>query len=185
MTCERACELSALAASGEITTAEQHLLAAHTVSCNQCRAEVEAFESLRSQLTTLREDSAPDYVYSAVRARVAAEIASRHRPAWIAAWASLAAAVVCALVVIVEFHPQAPVTVPDDKQIPVHVVQAGPSTADAPVPVRHVRRKSVVSLTPEPAEPLVIRMLTDDPDVVMYWIADAAPEKKFTKEMIQ
>jgi hypothetical protein len=36
----------------------------------------------------------------------------------------------------------------------------------------------------EPAEPLVVHMFTDDPDVVIYWIADARGSSS-KKEIIQ
>jgi hypothetical protein len=50
----------------------------------------------------------------------------------------------------------------------------------AVVPAKHVlhRRKPAVRLvrTALPATPLVVKMVTDDPDVVIYWISDTRGE---------
>jgi hypothetical protein len=57
--------------------------------------------------------------------------------------------------VVAVAHPPAP------KEMPV-----APVTPKAVTAVRTPRPK------PEPAEPLVVKLITDDPNVVIYWIAN-------------
>ena len=49
---------------------------------------------------------------------------------------------------------------------PVHVAVSAPQIKLPPVRARHVRRQRV------PAEALRVKILTSDPDVVIYWIVD-------------
>lgn len=109
----------------------------------------------------------PPVAYAAVRARAMERVAEGRRrvwPLWIAA--ATAAAGVASMLFL---RTTPPATPPVAAAIPVAA-----SPAPAPVPplpivrVRH-RRHPKPAL---PGEPLQIKMLTDDPDVVIYWIVD-------------
>jgi hypothetical protein len=186
MNCEQARELAALAASGDLTPMELSTLESHTADCSECGAEAAAFEELCGQLSAMRED-APGHVYSAVRARVAAEILDRNRSRWFAMWPVFAAVVTCALVLaIVLLRRESPqVERPSPPaSVEVAAAQIAPPDVFAPWPKRRVRRTAARVATPVPDEPLVVHMFTDDPDVVIYWIADARG-KRSEKEIIQ
>jgi anti-sigma factor RsiW len=103
MNCEEAWVAAALAASGDATQAELRTLETHTAGCAACLAEVAGFETLCSQLHQMREVSAPDSVYAAVRARVVSEIQWRETTGrrcrrWVLAWSPLAASAACGII---------------------------------------------------------------------------------------
>ena len=105
--------------------------------------------------------------YTAVRARVLAEIEGTRSPwrrlAWISGAGALAAALLLALAV--ERRP----TLPPLPQ----VVAAIPAAPAAPV----VRERPIQTAAAQPAprpprEPLTIKLQTSDPNIVIYWIAE-------------
>lgn len=188
MNCEQARDLAALAASGDVTTEERSALAAHNAGCGECRAEADAYAELCGQLAAMRGESAPEYVYAAVRTRVVAQIGERRRPHWVAAWSTLAAVVACSVVTIVALRDRAPIVTQPPGKYAVPATVAALST-EAPAIVapslRHrVRERVVRAAVQEASDPLVVQMFTDDPDVVIYWIADARG-KRSERESIQ
>jgi anti-sigma factor RsiW len=174
--CEQARELAALAASGDVTPAEERALACHMAGCGECRAEAQEFEVLCGHLAAMREESAPEHVYAAVRARVLGEIGERHRSGWLAAWPAFAVVVACTVILAVVLHPEARVTnhqVHQPEAVVAETAAPEEATAIAASPaLRRVRRAVKLAKSQEPVEPLVVHMFTDDPDVVIYWIAD-------------
>jgi hypothetical protein len=105
--------------------------------------------------------------YTAVRARVLAEIERQHNPWRRLAWLSGVAALIAALFLATPMpRPQLP-------QLPkVAAPSAAGLLAHAPQPrverVAHARR-----VTPRPhRDPLTIKLQTSDPNIVIYWIAD-------------
>ena len=102
--------------------------------------------------------------YAAVRARVMNELARRARPWWSHGWVwGLAAAGVALLAVAtnVDWRPRV-------EPMPV-VALAHPAAPE----VRKAARRPPIARETRKAkgEALLVRMLTDDPDVVIYWIA--------------
>jgi hypothetical protein len=104
--------------------------------------------------------------YTAVRARVTAEI-ERSRMAWRRlAWISGVGAMAAAVLLTVELHRP-------EVARPAPVAIAIPPAPAAPV----VRRDPVEVARARPAarrhrEPLTIKLQTSDPNIVIYWIAD-------------
>jgi len=185
MNCEQACEFIALAASGDVTADEQSAIVAHMADCAACRDEAAAFSAISGELAAMRNDAVPDYAFAAVRAHVASEIAGRKRPAWLSAWPAFAAVVACSVMLVILLSPAAPG--PDRLVLPevppvVALVPSVESPAVVP-PVRRIRKPAPPKIH-KPAEPLVVKMLTDDPEVIIYWIADARREGQ-EKEIIQ
>jgi hypothetical protein len=184
--CEQASGLVALAASSDVTPEERRALESHAAGCAECRAEASAFEALCGQLAAMREEAAPGHAYAAVRARVVAEVNLRRRQGRVAAWAGFAAVVACSLILVVALHHEAPITA----QPPVPVRAAVADVPDevpaivAPSANRRIRKVAMGVETQESGEPLVVHMLTSDPDVVIYWIADAKG-KRSSKGVIQ
>jgi hypothetical protein len=147
----------------------------------------ESIEFLREA----HNDPLPDAQFAAVRARVLAEIA-RPRPArriwgwklvrpWNLAAICTAAALVWILLVRPEHGPpHRPVSQPART-----LASAAPLPGAAPtrLPRPHrVRRHTSgppvqrAGLKPAPAEPLVVKLVTDDPNVVIYWISTSTGE---------
>jgi anti-sigma factor RsiW len=172
MNCERACELIALAASGDVTLAEQAAIDRHMTSCAACREEATAVGVLTDELAAIRGDSLPESAFAAVRTRVVEELASRRKLAWLRAWPAFAAAMACTAIVAVLLRPVTtppPLPVEQAEVLPQPLEQ--PSAAPPVAPVHSAKPR--VTRIHKPSGPLVIQMLTNDPNVVIYWIADA------------
>jgi hypothetical protein len=152
MTCQE-CELLLGGDKADATVGD------HLSVCVQCRALQEELQANALALSSLRDDELP-------RVRM-----TEHRPAipWIAA---VAAGLLIALIAyqasqrkpVAETHPQ-----PGQLAAPA-TVELPPE----PVPKFAVRRRK-----PKPSrrgapleQPLLVKMLTPDPDVVVYWIVD-------------
>jgi hypothetical protein len=134
---------------------------------------------LAQSLALLREaHSAPLAAahFSAVRARVVAELEQQRRPLWRRAWGYGLAAAAVALLAMLALRPG---RTPERRTNVVVAVHA-PSIAVSepvipPAPHRRVARRVVrpPSVPDSPArEPLIVKLLTDDPNVVIYWIED-------------
>lgn len=159
-------------------------LAEHLGVCANCR---EFAREVEANHAALSETAVHPAAFTAVRARVRAEIqASRRRRAW---WMwSAAAAAVCVAILSVSYLVM-PKRVAPAKVAPV-VAQVAPV---APTPQQTVasqprlsntRRASVRKRThkfglvadhsapAQKTEPLVIKMLTNDPNVIIVWLVD-------------
>ena len=123
-----------------------------------------------------------DAHFAAVRARVMAEIAadrrSKVRRMWVLALAGFAAATLSLV-----FWPKAPGPLPPRRSLESREVGTSAAATTAAVAVdrkpaspRHAGRKPggrPKGLAPQKQpEPLVVKMITDDPNVVIYWIAE-------------
>ena len=138
-----------------------------------------------------QEPIAPAH-YAAVRARVLAELRRERRPVWRWGWVWGLAAVVVAVAVMV-FPRPVPVGgtgVPTDVagpsaflEFPVYGPAAPVVEENRPVPVRRTHRvvvqakqeaKQEANQEGRPGGPphVVIKLLTDDPNVVIYWIGE-------------
>lgn len=187
MNCEQASELAALAASGDVTDAERLALESHVAGCAGCRAELVALEAMCGQLAAMRSESAAEHVYLAVRSRVIAEISQRRRPRWLAAWPAFAAVAACSLILLVTLHRDLPVVnQPPERQftaLAASVHEDAPAVPASAV-LRRTRRHAVRQVASVSDEPLVVHMFTSDPDVVIYWVANAKGRGS-EKEIIQ
>lgn len=173
MSCREWEERIALDAGGDLAPAEAAELAGHLAACDSCR---EAAASLRDSLEGLRdahrETITPAHL-AAVRARVLERLA--RPPLWRRAWIlgpAMGAAVTAAVVALVLARWPAVPPPPPVPRLPALARMVAPTPAPRPVASRARRRSRAVAPPAEPVEPLVVRLVTDDPDVVLYWIAD-------------
>jgi anti-sigma factor RsiW len=181
-------ERIALYAGGDLPAAEASGVERHVAECAGCQL---LLSGLRESLELLRETHAEPVEaahYAAVRARVLSELERGRRPWWRQAW--VYAMVVAAMVVSVAVWPRAPkriavVNPPMASPVPpvpsVAQIKLG-TVSERPALPRHRRPspKSAVEViavkVEKPAEPLVVKLLTDDPDVIIYWITDTKGE---------
>ena len=153
----------------------------------------------QSLLKSLRQEAVSPATLSAVRSRVLAEIEGiRFRWAW-GRWAYAVAGAVFVAIAGVgialqmqKAEPPVQLIVQTDTAVaadeapsersdvpPSSGVSAGNTTPSGP-PVqqpRRVRKPKSNAVNPdvdvrEPVKPLVVKLLTDDPDVVIYWLVD-------------
>jgi hypothetical protein len=114
--------------------------------------------------------------FAAVRARVLAEIERGRGPRWGLAWGFALALAAAVLLVAVWTRP------PQSLVLPMPPAPVAPPMAQvvrAPAAVQAPRRKQprqVMVKADRPAEPMVVKLLTDDPDVIIYWITGTKGE---------
>lgn len=181
--CEEWEERIALAAGGDLDPLQQAAAEHHAAECEQCGRML---RSVREGLAILREaheEPIAEAHLAAVRARVMAEVGRRGSRRWLWA-AALAGAVAAASMIWTR-----PVRAPEAPRAVVLKTQGWQAEAPAPRPAVVLRvpgRKRVRTLRvavpkmqgwqvepPAPLkEPVVVKLVTDDPNVVIYWIAD-------------
>jgi hypothetical protein len=153
---------------------EDPALVEHLSGCEACRVFV---QDLVENATALRSIEVDPAAYTAVRARVLEAVRPKRRFAWL--WA--AAVAVAASVVLVWFAAplRAPVPPPEVAYKPPVPETTAPSrsrlgtepraSASGTHAVRRARQQVLVART----EPLTaIKLLTDDPNVVIIWLVD-------------
>jgi len=136
----------------------------HLAGCTGCRDFANSLKDSLEILRTAHLEPLDPAHYTVVRSRVLAEIERERSPSYWPWIAALAAAIVLLLIwpkppqrldppAVALAHPPAPGVAPMRPQ---------PATAGRP--------------RPAPLEPLVVKIVTDNPDVVIYWISNPKGE---------
>jgi predicted anti-sigma-YlaC factor YlaD len=161
MTCCEYEPLIALWVEGDLNDRE---VERHLAECSGCR---ELLEDLRSSQAALKELPVVDAAFlSAVRSGVLAKI-ERRRPMvwpWVAAFA-----VAGALIIAVLTAPQKPTPI---AKSPVSGRATPPAAVARTTSVAKRRGRPRGRLRTKGSAPLVVKMLTDDPNIVIIWLVD-------------
>jgi len=173
MNCSHWEERIALHAGGDLPPAEAVEVERHLRECAGCQVLA---SGLKQSLVLLREahhEPLTEAHFSAVRARVVAQLAQERRPLRRRAWSYGLAAVAVALLIMLALRPgrtperRAPVVAASHPPVIVAREPVVPPSAHRRVARHKVNREPA----PQP-EPLIVKLQTDDPNVVIYWIAD-------------
>lgn len=146
----------------------------HLCLCPGCREVAEGLAQTQAALRRLGEEEVDGRVLADVRRRVMDEVVSR-RPSWLytLGWRhAVTAAGLAVLVGTIGLWP--PPAVPPPPAPPAFRLPAPEVAKSRPPATRPV---VPVKPAPAPREPLVVKMFTDDPDVVIVWIMDQNGEK--------
>ncbi len=196
MSCEAFEKLIALDAGGDLTPAETARLEAHLGTCAPCRELARSLGESQAGLRALAQ-AGPDEAgldedavarwRRGLLARIEAE-PRRRILGWRWAWAAAAAMALVALVTVprsgrTPSKPPVAQAVPPASALPprpaaVHtkpVAQAVPPASARPPqpPAAIAHRLPLHPPAPAPAaEPLLVKLETADPNVVIYWIVD-------------
>jgi len=151
--------------AGELESPE---LAQHLEACGRCRDFSGEIAKNRAALGELTIDAA---VFTAVRQRVLGEIQAKKQRARWWVWSAVAAAACVAIVSALYFAPR-----PQKFTTPAPIVaRIDPPRDWAQRTVRHISSGRHLG-KPRPVqktEPIVaIKMLTDDPNVIIIWLVD-------------
>jgi len=178
MNCREWEETLALYASGDLDARRAAEAERHLAACAGCQIFASGLlESLETMRAAHRQEIAEAH-YAALRAR----LLSRLRPVawwrrgwlrWAAAGVVAAGALWLAMAARVLLRP-APQPVVAFVRPPAPALTATVQRVRPAPPIRaetHPRRKPAA-----PAEPLTVRLVTDDPNVVIYWITDPRGE---------
>ena len=170
----------ALYAGGDLAAAEAQAVERHVAACAGCQS---LLGGLRGSLETLRQahgEPVDAAHYAAVRARVMGQLErgldTRWRHAWV--YAMVVAAVALTVAVWPRpperlLAPMPPAPVAPVAQVQVQVQPAEPVAHPAP---HRMRPRKLAMKSPESAEPLVVKLYTNDPNVVIYWITGSKGE---------
>ena len=176
MNCRDWEERIALHAGGDLPSAEAAEVERHLRECAGCQVLASGLKQSLALLKEAHDEPLAAAHFSAVRARVMAELEQKRRPLWAWAWSFGLAAAAVALLVTLALRPgrtperRAPVVAVNHPPVVVAHEPAVPPPPHRRV-VRRVVRPPIVPDTPDP-EPLIVKLQTDDPNVVIYWIAD-------------
>jgi hypothetical protein len=149
--------------AGELDDAE---VVGHLRDCPGCQVFASGLRETLAMLQAAHAEAIPAAHYTAVRARVMAELGSHRRWGWI--WA-VAAALAVVAVGLVGIRKEMRV-----EELPLRVaVSVPPPAAWQPTksePLRYVRRARPKRTAPP--EEVLVKVETGDPDVVIYWITE-------------
>jgi predicted anti-sigma-YlaC factor YlaD len=173
-------ERVALHAGGDLVAnpAEAAGVERHLAGCAECRVLSAGMKESLETLQGAHAEAVAPGVYTAVRGRVLGALkAEAGRMAWWRrGWVlGLAAAVVITVLGLASWPGRRVETLTPRV---VAVIPLAPA-AQALRPVRpgsrpHKRRAATTEQVrdPAPSQPLMVRLVTDDPNVIIYWIAD-------------
>jgi anti-sigma factor RsiW len=167
----------------------------HLAICDACREFADELRESQSVFKSLRQDMVSAGALVSVRTKVLAEVGARRvRPAlgrWIYALAGASFVAVMAIGVAQYEHVRKPVAPPVQQIVKSDAL---PRASQAAVPltratltagVRKPKARARVSvpltgpqeaahaeISTEPPKQLVVKLLTDDPNIVIYWLVD-------------
>jgi hypothetical protein len=150
-------------AGGDLAPVPAQAVERHVTECAGCQM---LLSGLRESLSLAREahgEPVDAAHFAAVRARVFAELERGPGRRWRFGWVLAMAA--AAVVLLIALRPQ-----PEQHlALPMPLAPSAPVVAKAALPRREVA---------PPSETVVVKIETDNPDVVLYWIAETKGETK-------
>ncbi len=175
MNCSQWEERIALYAGGDLGAGESAAVEQHVTECAGCDEFLSGLKLTVQFLNETKSDQVEASHFTVLRARVLAQLRQERRPFWRRAWAwaPLIAAVAC-LVVAAFWYTTAPAPPPVRHLTapPVAAVLPVPAPVPGPPVARERQPRKVRVREARPAEQVMVRVLTKDPDVVIYWIAE-------------
>lgn len=150
MSCLEWQEAIALHAGGDLRGTQAAGVERHLEQCAACRSLATRVREMLDALGDL--PPVTEAHCAAVRARVLSQIAKRRRPWWAIGLAAALATILITAVAVRERRQSPP--------LPRVTLQL-PTPPALPAPVRA-----------KPGATVMVRLMTDDPDIVLYWIAE-------------
>lgn len=174
MSCTKFENQIALYVGGDLPAAQASRVASHLAGCAGCRALAEELRAGLALLGELGDDPLEEAMLESVHRRVLAQAASPARPPRRLYWGlAFAAALLLAAILAWPRHPArhtpaplARVVPPAPRTVPVDSVKL------VPVRRRVARRHHRHAPAAEPGPPLLVQFVTDDPNIVIYWLID-------------
>jgi hypothetical protein len=169
-------ERIALSAGADLDPAAEAGVKRHLEECAACRGFAKGIEDSLALLRTAHQEPIAASHYTAIRAGVLARLERERRPwrRWL--WVPALAAGLAVAVLFVAMRPAKKLAVavaPARKsELPAVVARTVEPVAPRPLEPRRRVGRAAAPRSRQPVEPLVVKLLTNDPDVVIYWIAD-------------
>jgi anti-sigma factor RsiW len=159
-------------AAGRIPRIESHL-----AECDACRALAAELRAEQALLGELRDQPLEDAMLAQVRQRVLAEVGVATRQPSRLYWKlALAAALVLTAILVWPRHAvkQTPAASNTAQAEAGSVPAAAHGAAPLARKVRHRRHGRTPA--PQPGPPLLVQFVTDNPNIVVYWLVDQKPQ---------
>ncbi|MGD0360930.1 MAG: zf-HC2 domain-containing protein [Bryobacteraceae bacterium] len=166
----------ALYAGGDLPEGRIVPVKAHLAECADCRALA---EELRGLMGELRDEPFEEAMLAQVRHNVLAQLwgkpAARSGVVGRFGWKlALAAAAILAVVLL---WPRPHAVRPRMARVaPAQATPIAPAPSARIVPVHHRVRRRRRAPAAQPGPPLLVQFVTDDPNIVIYWLVDQKPQ---------
>jgi len=190
MNCPSFEKLIALWVEGDLPGREAGAVEEHLSACSPCREFARELRASQAALGTLRQDTVEETVLQGFRARVLNNLPAENSrpgdPRW--RYALAASLIVVLAVSVLKLAPRSKVRttlVPHTTSHQAGTLAAGPAPALLPPrsprtpkagsPARRSRRVLTARAATDrlpPSQPLTIKLVTDNPQVVIYWQVD-------------
>jgi anti-sigma factor RsiW len=173
MNCVEWEERVALYAGGDLAPAEAQALERHVAECSGCQVLLSGLSESLALIRDAHAEPVEAAHFAAVRARVLAELERGRASRWRWMWApALAAAAAVVLLLVAWPRPEHRIVLPMPHSL------AAPLVAKV-LPEPPKARLSTLQKTqkPQASEEVVMKIETDNPDVVIYWIAEKGDTK--------
>jgi anti-sigma factor RsiW len=186
MSCKDLEQLIALHVEGDVSESERQKVESHLSTCSDCWDLAEDLKESQAVFKSIRESVPNQSMLSAVRARVLDNVAGKESGTWFerlflagfrqkATLAGIVLLMVGGGALWLARGPEAPIALPPPVVIsPPTVPEPLPQTVFRPqAPKPRVRKKPApVPVAQEPQPQVTIRLVTDDPNVIIYWLGD-------------
>jgi len=171
-------ERIALYAGGDLAPEEARAVERHLAECAGCQRLLSGLREGLRFVGAAHAEPVEEAHFAAVRARVLSELERGPARGWRRPWAYAMVAAALLLAIALWPRPSARIVAPAPPAPVAAVARVQPAGPVAAPAVHHRTRprKIVLVKAEEPAEPLVVKLLTDDPNVIIYWITDSKGE---------
>ena len=181
MNCRDWEERLALYAGGDLAPGERPEVERHLGECAGCQVFLSGVTAELQVLKEAHAEPPSEAHFAAVRARVLAKVRHDRRPWWRKGWAYGLVAAAAALLIGLVLRPGPAPAPPPMPQVavtqPPPAVEVRPAeSVRRPAGLHHKKRVQAPPPVVGPVRPLVVKLVTDDPDVVIYWITDTRGE---------
>jgi len=162
MNCVQWEERLALYTSGDLSTRDAADAERHLAECAGCQSFLSGLRESLEFLERVHSEEPQPAQLAAIRARVVSELAHQHRS--FRRWVRSLGLVTAAILVILGVRPASPPPLPPPVVALAHPIPPPSIAPSAPTP-------KMMSRT-APGERVLVKVVSPDPNVVIYWIAE-------------
>lgn len=163
-------------AGGDLPRERVPGIEAHLAQCADCRELIEELQAERESLVEFRDDALPDALVAQLHDRVMSELKGGAGYSLRETLVPLFAVAAALILAVILLWPTTQVKRMQIARVETPRAVAAPplKISAAPQPVAHRRHRAVAPR--EPGPPLLVQFVTDNPNIVIYWLVDQKPQ---------